>query len=284
MNSIVFKIVFFILITFPSFHALTKEQLIWRVIDWPPFYILHGDDKGQGIYDQLISSMINYLPEYEHQRIIMNTRRALTEIQHGKNVCHPSALANTDALLSNINSFLLPYRIIYTVDNTTANAVIRQQKSVSLVNLLANKELTVGASIGRYSSEINTLFEKYAQQDKLVKNNNYDGLIQMLLTGRIDFLVEYPPIITYSKKSHGSTALTNSMAITELGDNNFLAVYFACPNNDWGKKVIAQINIALLKESQNNNYLENRLKWYDDESKKILKSHYQSHYLLDKTF
>ena len=64
MNSIVFKIVFLILITIPSFHALTKEQLIWRVIDWPPFYILHGEDKGQGIYDQLISSMINYLPEY----------------------------------------------------------------------------------------------------------------------------------------------------------------------------------------------------------------------------
>ena len=212
----------------------------------------------------------------------MNTRRALTEIQHGKNVCHPSALADTDALLSNINSFLLPYRIVYTADNIAINTNTPQKQSISLENLLRNDELIAGASIGRYSSEINILFKKHAQQEKLVKNNNYDGLIQMLLTGRIDFLVEYPPIITYSKKSHGSTTLTKSMAITELGDDKFLAVYFACPKNDWGKKVITQINIALLKESQNNNYLDYRLKWYDEESKQLLKKHYEASYFLDK--
>ena len=279
MNLIVARVVSLLFI-FLSFCTLAKEQLIWRVVDWPPFYILHGEDKGTGIYDKLISNMINALPEYDHQRVVMNTRRALTEIKHGNNVCHPSALANTDALLSNVNSFLLPYRIIYSTNNTS----IKPQSNASLEQLLRNDKLITGISMGRYSSKINDLFEKYAQPKQLVKNNNYDGLIQMLLNGRIDFLVEYPAIITYSKRIHGYNVSTKSMEIIELTDNQFLSVYIACPNNDWGRKVISQINIALLRETQNNNYLEYRLRWYDDESKKLLEKHYQSHYLLDKSY
>jgi uncharacterized protein (TIGR02285 family) len=209
----------------------------------------------------------------------MNTRRALTEMENGKNVCHPSALANTDAHLSNINSFLLPHRIIYTVNNAT----MQLQSSSSLEELLLNKYLITGISVGRYTNEINTLFNKYGQDDRLVKNNSYDGLIQMLLAGRIDFLVEYPSIITYTKKIHRSNVLTKNLAINELSDGEFLGVYTACPKNDWGKKVINRINMALLKESQHDNYLDYRLKWYDNESKQLLKEHYETTYLLDKT-
>jgi uncharacterized protein (TIGR02285 family) len=278
MNSIVYKIVSLTLIFLP-FCALAKEQLIWRVVDWPPFYILHGEDKGKGIYDELISTMIKYLPEYEHLRVVMNTRRALTEMENGKNVCHPSALANTDANLSNINSFLLPYRIIYTANNAT----MKLQSSTSLEELLLNKSLITGISVGRYTNEINTLFRKHGQHDRLVKNNSYDGLIQMLFAGRVDFLVEYPSIITYTKKIHGSNVLTKSLAINELSGEEFLGVYTACPKNEWGKKVINRINKALLKESQHDNFLDYRLKWYDNESKQLLKEHYETTYLLDKT-
>ncbi len=72
------RIYFFIFLsmTFLTTPLYSKETIIWRVTDWPPFYILEGAQKGTGIYDELISMIARNLPEYNHQRVPMNTARA----------------------------------------------------------------------------------------------------------------------------------------------------------------------------------------------------------------
>lgn len=262
-----------------SFSITAKELLTWRVIDWPPFYILYGKDKGQGIYDKLISIMIEALPQYEHRTMVMNTKRVVAELNNGSHVCHPSALSDTNAALSKVNSFLLPHRIIYDVYDKPNLAKLQ---SVSLDALLSDEKLTVGIANDRYTNTLNQILTKHKGQPNLINQNNYNSLIRMFFTKRVDTLIEYPPVITYSKRILNETMHNSSVAIEELSHTKYLAVHFACPANDWGKKVINEINQILRNEVNERGYLDFRLRWYDEESRELLKGYYQEHYLIDK--
>lgn len=260
-------------------HAFNKEVITWRVIDWPPFYILHGQDKGQGVYDILIDKMIAAMPEYQHKKVVMNTQRVLMELTKGHHVCHPSALAGTPAALSFSNSFLLPQRLIY---NTLDQPLWLNQNEISLISLLNDQTFNLGLATNRYPKELNELIDFNKQKNQLTLQNNYNSLIRMFFRRRINGIIEYPPVITYSQKLFDVNVKTRGLVIKELNNTDYFDVHFACPDNEWGKAVIAKINQQLILETKQENYLGFRLKWYDEESRTLLKSYYQKHYLTDK--
>lgn len=260
-------------------HAFNKEVITWRVIDWPPFYILHGQDKGQGVYDILIDKMITAMPEYQHKKVVMNTQRVLMELTKGHHVCHPSALADTPAALSYSNSFLLPQRLIY---NTLDQPLWLNQNEISLISLLNDQTFNLGLATNRYPKVLNALIDFNKQKNQLTLQNNYNSLIRMFFRRRINGIIEYPPVITYSQKLFDVNVKTRGLVIKELNNADYFDVHFACPDNEWGKAVIAKINQQLILETKQENYLSFRLKWYDEESRTLLKSYYQKHYLTDK--
>jgi len=55
--------------------AQGKEEVVWRVLDWPPFYILEGQDQDNGLFDNMIQLIIEKMPEYDHKKIVMTTPR-----------------------------------------------------------------------------------------------------------------------------------------------------------------------------------------------------------------
>jgi len=241
--------------------------------------VLNSIDKGQGIYDLLIDKVSKALPEYEHIQVEMNTQRVLAELQKGAKVCHPSALRETPALLSMSNSFLLPHRIIY---DTYDKPELSQLTSVSLEQLLVDNEVKVGIAGERYSALLNKIINQHKDQESLININNYNSLIRMFFRKRIDALIEYPPVITYSKRMLNEAMNNSSIAIAELASTQYLPVYFACPDNEWGQEVIKKINQILINEAQEQNYLAFRLRWYDEKSQKLLKKYYAKDYLKDK--
>lgn len=256
-----------------------KEVLLWRVIDWPPFYILYGKDKGQGIYDKLIDKIANALPEYEHRTIVMNTQRVLAELQKGTHVCHPSALSDTKAILSKTNSLLLPHRLI--VDKLY-NKIGKSQQSVSLNHLLTEQKINVGIANERYNEQLNKILKQHRKKSNLINQNNYNSLVKMFFRNRVEALIEYTPVIAYSKRILNEKMNHTSFAITELSETNYLPVHFACPDNKWGQSVIDKINKVLVEESKDDDYLDFRLKWYDAASRAVLKQYYVDDYLKDK--
>ena len=44
------------------------------------------------------------------------------------------------------------------------------------------------------------LADKYKEKTHIIKNSTYNNLIKMLFVNRIDYIVEYSPIITYGAK------------------------------------------------------------------------------------
>ncbi len=267
-----------IFVTYPS-YSTAKEMVLWRVTDWPPFYILAGADKGTGLYDQMIQMLALGMPEYTHERISMNTDRVLLEMDRGTKVCHPSVLPNTDATLSVINSILLPHRIILITDSP---GLAKLGDPTSLDILLADKWLLGGVTPRRYTDTLNEIVKKHAFREHLHNSPNYMVLIKELLHKRLDYIIEYPPIISYFARQLNMENNTTSLGIVETLDTPFLLVHIACPKTDWGRMMIAKIDNILMVESPQANFLDFRLQWFDESSRKLLQNYYEQHYFNDK--
>ena len=268
----------FLCMIFSSTSLSSKETIIWRVTDWPPFYILEGAQKGTGIYDELISMIARNLPEYKHKRVAMNTARARKQWSLGENVCHPSVIPENYSIHSVVNSILLPHQVIMHKDKVK----LIDKDEVILEELLRNSQFRGGVTLGRYTKQLNNLVDKYKENTHLIKNPTYINLIKMLFVNRIDYIVEYSPIITFRAKQLEQENPTKSLVIQETQDNSKLMVVVGCTNNAWGRIIIDKIDNILKKESKNPDFLEFRLRWYDESSKKILRKFYQDFYFKDK--
>jgi len=258
---------------------LSKETVTWRVTDWPPFYILEGPDKGKGIYDEIISMMSQHIPEYDHVTMRMNTSRVRAQWRLGDNVCHPSVLVgetiNTQSL---VNSILLPHRVIAHREQ----ASLLSKDEVIVDQLLADTRFRGGVTPGRYTSTLNNIVERHKELRHLYKHPNYERLIKMLFSKGLDYIIEYPPIITYTAKQMGLDNPTKSIGIQETKEEPYILVAVGCTKNAWGKAMIDKIDQVLKQESQHPDFLESRLKWYDEASRKILRKLYQDLYFKDK--
>lgn len=256
-----------------------QENLItWRVTDWAPFYILQGKMKGMGLYDQLLDAFEEALPEYAHRRVNMTTQRVLFEMKLEHNVCHPSVLADTDAHLSKVNSILLPHKLF--VKKGVAQAYPGDE--ISLVKLMADERFLGGLSRGRYTASLNQLASIYEKQKNILDVPYYESLIKMFFNRRVDYIIEYPAVMTYRASIHDKKVNYSERNIAETADTPFLKVYVACPKNVWGRKIIDRVNQVLLKESQDKQCIQQRLFWYAKESRQELKTIYLREYFLDK--
>lgn len=269
----------FSFLCYVSSTSATGQEIKWRVIDWPPFYILNGPHKGQGLYDQMITLVERELPEFQHLRVPMTTARIHKEWKRGNNACHPSVLPGEHGIESKVNSLLLPYRI---VSSKKTNLPIQpQQTSLSIDTLLSNSKFTGGITPSRYSPTLNKIVEKHANSPHLTSSPRYQTLVKMLLMERLDYLIEYPPIVSFYAEQEGLVNKTNSFEIAE-SHQKYLKVVFACTKNEWGKKIIQKINKILIDESKEAQFMDFRTRWYDQDSQKVLRSLYQSVYLEDK--
>jgi len=156
------------------------------------------------------------------------------------------------------------------------------KKDVVLEELLSRSSLKGGVTLGRYTKQLNDLVEKYKEENHLIKNPTYINLIKMLFAHRIDYIIEYSPIITYRAKQLEQVNPTKSLVIQETQNKSKLMVVVGCTKNEWGREVIGKINRILKKESQNPDFLEFRLRWYDESSRKILRKYYKDFYFQDK--
>ncbi|WP_281557982.1 TIGR02285 family protein [Thalassomonas sp. RHCl1] len=265
-------------------ESKATDKITWRTIDWPPFYILDAENKGQGIYDQLISKLASGLPEYKHYRLKMNTIRAQKLLSAGKKICHPSTIKKTENQenfqLSLLNSIVLPHRIIIRASKAD---LLPKGKSLSLKALFKINSLRIGVSEDSYTQTINHIVNQNKNQPNVLINNNYDVLITLLLNNRLDVIIQYPVVFSYRARQAAVSDKFLTYLIDEEAASSYIPVYIACPKNEWGKKLITKINKILIEESLSPSFLHSRLYWYGEEEKAILRRFYREFYFIDKT-
>ena len=93
---------------------------------------------------------------------------------------------------------------------------------------------------------------------------NDKNIIQMLISGRTDYTVEYPYVANYLASQYQSKYKTKlgSIAIEELPA--FGVSQVACPNTQWGQKVVEAIDKILDKVLPTQEYLKIAQSWHSD--------------------
>jgi len=270
-SSYLFGFVFMTLFVFCT-PLFAEDEIIWRVSDWPPAYILDGPYKEQGMGDAVISFLKDRMPEYRHSTLKMNSKRLRTEVKAGKNICSVSILPRDYWTLSEADMIVLPHRIYVRRDKI---GELDPKKPISLNEILNENRLKAGVSYGRYPKKLNAIVANYLNKKNVINLPNYASLIKMLFSGRVDYIIEYPSVMTFFEKESYKGGIVVGLNIKETENIPYVLVRAGCSKTEWGRKVIDKVNRILLRDRKKEEYLEPLLRWYGEEDQKNLKELYK---------
>jgi uncharacterized protein (TIGR02285 family) len=268
-----------------SISEQTKQSIVWSIIPYAPIHILEGGYKGQGIVDEYVKNAQNALPGYLHINQIMTPAR--TWYQMSKNeqlVCYPSALKTTER--ENFAYFTQPGLITPVLRVVMREDMWKKefagQDSINVSDYLAHKNKIFGVVSKRsYGEGIDHILSKVLlDENNIVQTSGRYGsrqLYQMLLSERIDIMLEYPWVTAYFEK----VLKNDRIKVVHLSIDGFpkySAAYVACTRNDAGKKVIEALDKFLAKEVLNIENRQRMMRWLDKREAEIFEKDYLEYF------
>jgi uncharacterized protein (TIGR02285 family) len=241
-----------------SFAQAPNDKIVtWQTIHWPPFMEISGNEtKGQ--YSLLLDLLESGLPEYQHKRSNMPWSRVWQLIKGGEHVCNIFAFKTPER--QKFAAFTVPFSIFLS------NHIIVRRDALKKLNIDPTQpqsiiELTKRKGIKGFLEQSRSYS---AALDKFLNpkpdGSNYfrraiksKGLIKVLLKGRVDYVLEYPSIVAHIRaKIPEMDGDLVSIQIKEIAPLSY--GYIACPNNEWGKSVVAKLNVLIQSEKPQPRY------------------------------
>lgn len=268
--------------------ANTPTTIHWLMVDLAPFRLMHGPEQGKGSSDQMEQMLIKLLPQYQHQsRFVSFERRELLHADPSALYCSFGVLANADRkakMQLSIPAGVVMHIALATVRGSTLSQQLQQSGVADLKQLLSQGKFTGLLEKGRSYAPVIAQAQQNSQgllaERSFMENNPVD----LLLAGRIDFLIDYPHRISYLQ-SRSRQPLLDLDYYQIAGAEGRAATYVACSKHPKAAEVITAVNQQLLQLWPDPLYQKHMLSWYDDESKQQLQQligHIQQH-LVDDT-
>jgi len=161
------------------------------------------------------------------------------------------------------------------------NVIVRKDNKIglhgaqSLEALLKNHNLTTSVMRDRvYSPVVDKLLKTWPPRNDYAEQTD---AMNMLLAGRLDFLIQLPLLALYQARAMGHADELIALPIKEDGEMELNRVM--CPKNEWGRNVIAQINDVLSRERTKPYYRAIVEKWHDPASVDQIRMIYASSFL-----
>ncbi len=250
-----------------------KELVTWYQTDFPPYLILDGQSKGNGIDDRIGKYIIQRMPEYDYTYKVANYSRILVELKkQNPGVATPffkTPEREQYILYSEIASYLiLPNRlIIRRVDIEKYQPFLLSDGTVDIEAVCNSGLFEIGISKGRsYYGILDEMIKKYKDTNvfHVRSGANHLGLLEMVKNGRIDSAFGFPVEVKYADLGADLIALRVAKMV------RFIPVYFGVPKNDWGQNLVGKLNSILKAEgtlAEFNSYYEF---WLDETDKGVL--------------
>lgn len=281
---------FAILLLFTTSASLanTPTTIHWLMVDLAPFRLMHGPEQGKGSSDQMEQMLIKLLPQYQHQsRFVSFERRELLHADPSALYCSFGVLANADRkakMQLSIPAAVVMHIALATVRGSALSQQLQQSGVADLQQLLSQGKFTGLLEKGRSYAPVIAQAQQNSSgllaERSFMENNPVD----LLLAGRIDFLIDYPHRISYLQ-SRSRQPLLDLDYYQIAGAEGRAATYVACSKHPKAAEVITAVNQQLLQLWPDPLYQKHMLSWYDDESKQQLQQligHIQQH-LVDDT-
>jgi len=257
-----------------GFNATAKEEILWYHPNFPPANFVDGLMEGLGHNDQAEKFIAGELSQYQHKYIMASYQRIIHSLKFGEGCV-------VGIYKSNEREKKLTFSIPYLL--TFPNGLVFKERNlnkflpfidkeglISIKLLLDNERLLAGVADGReYKGTIDRELDLHRHKDNiLVRSNNdvFSGLLQMLDKGRVDYIFGFPEELEH----HTSLGvLDNKMKFLPIKEMpKFLTSYIACSKNDWGEKIIKDINSILMSHRKSHQFLRFYEFWLDFDSKK----------------
>lgn len=276
--------------------AATPTTIHWLMVDLAPFRLLHGPEQGKGSSDQMEKMLIKLLPQYQHKsRFTSFERRELLHVDTGTLYCSFGILANEKrkkTMELSIPAGVVMHMAMATLSQSALSQHLSQQLAQPLSEPVSKNNGAVDLEKLLHEHQFTGLLEKgrsYAPAiEQALKNPNAllaqrsfteNNPVDLLLAGRVDFLIDYPHRISYLQ-SKSRQPLSDLDYFPVAGAEQRDATYVGCSKHPKAKEVITAVNQQLLTLWANPDYQRQMLSWYDDENKQQLQQlirHIQQH-------
>jgi uncharacterized protein (TIGR02285 family) len=251
---------FFLVLSFfycLSNTTMAKDTIIWG-IDWSPSIDITDSDHPAGISGEILSILEKGLPQYTHEHQKMNLSRIIKSLKNQNNVCNNYLFKNPKR--EKVGYFSLPVRINLPLRIIMRKDVFNnmgQPTKLSLKTLFKDHQLRGIIENGRSYSVLDPIIKQFSNSiylnTEVVSSNQ---LLKMFAFKRLDFFIDYSYAVMdyFHGKPQNHEDQVALVAIEEIFE--FAYSYVICPKNDWGKRVIKDVNRVLKKEVPKDSYLE----------------------------
>ncbi len=262
-----------------------KQGVVWSIIPYAPVHILDGEYKGQGIADEYLNDAQQVLSNYQHTNQIMTPARVWHQIALKEQlVCHPSALKTSEresyAYFTQAGLITPAVRVLMREDMWQEK--FKGHDSLNVGNYISNSNGVIGIVSQRsYGEKIDIILSQaISDGNKIVQSSGQFGsrqLYKMLLTGRIDIMLEYPWVSAYFDKviKHDGVEVVH---LTIRDFPRYSAAYVACTRNEAGRKIIQALDQFIAKEVLKVKNRQRMMRWLDDKEAKSFEKDYLEYF------
>lgn len=219
----------------------------WLVPDYPPAYIERGPRAGQGQGDQVLEWFRRALPEYRHSVRRESLARTMGILASAEgNFCvpgFPHFPGIREAMVAGNPIGVVPPLRVITLRDKVAGLPMRDGR-VSLEAAMADTDLSLAVVAGRDYLDVDDLVRRHRDQANVLTVSPGDmvgSLFGMLLSGRVDYLVEHGFMLPYVRSLEPERG--EQLVMLPMREaRQTVTLYPLCRNNAWGREVVRALN------------------------------------------
>ena len=249
-------------------RAAAADEITWLTMEFPPFFIHEGSDKGQGIADGVTHLLARHLKGHTHREELAEPATIMTRLKAGDHVCTAAYIKTAErqrVLEFSQPDLILPPNGVTTRRESVPRLTGGAPGPVSLATLLKNRKLKLAVAVGRsYGPALDRLLEHTRGTPHVYWRHGediYKSLFEMLMKGSVDYLVGYPYEARYVARQRGVEDQVVTLPLVEVSD--YTLAHVVCPKTPWGRGVIAEVNRALAIERPRPEYRQAIERWLD---------------------
>lgn len=270
MSIVKYTLLFFIIIfSFLCQASIEKKDLIWLTDDDKDLTDLKMFDKDISIGTDTTNLVLKELSDYNIDFQLVQIPRAGKLMKGMGNVCISNRIKTEERQVDNVFSFpvnIFPgLRLYYLKDQKRLLAegkdtrIFNEQGELRSLSVLFNiyPDSVIAITKGRsFGEAVDKQLQQVSNHNKLTRagDGRYYALIQMLIKGRIDFLIDFP--VEIKRELTGDTKEHNLSNVPIANIPEYIVGHIACSDSLIGHEVIKKVNNALTKLYRNNKFYQ----------------------------
>ena len=250
-------------------------RILWASLDFPPFQIVDGPNRGSGSFDGLRDLLVREIPDAEHELITMTFARREDDLREGRLLCSPgmfrTPVRERYLIFSKPALIHLDNRLVFLVKNESR---FPSGSEVDLERVFKDRRLVGGVIAGRsFAPNIDALIRRYAGSHSLqLRALKPSQVLGLLLEGKIDYTIMFPHEATFLERQAGSSGMVANRPIA--GTPPYILTHVACTRSDWGERIINRVNRVLHEQRDRPEYRQLSERWYSPADQLLIRRYY----------